>query len=394
MHALTTFQPVKRHHVVENPENEAVPQPNVSSPVTGALRDSSDAIVMYAPDGRILAWNRGAEQLYGYTEDQALGMRIDALVPADELDSAHQFHRQILAGDRPPTQYTRRRCHDGHTLAVAVTASALVNENGEAYGIATIERDVNLERVAENHRRLALLAHEERLMVAGEMAAGLAHELNQPLSAIMQFCDLAEGIARSTRMRRRPELTEALDDINQQAQRAGDIVVSLRRFLGRSEAVREARNINDVIRETAGFTRWSLEHADASLHLDLAEWLPPVAIDRTQIEQVLVNLIRNASEAMEDANSNPRRIIIESALATPDDASAVHVTVRDTGPGIPEQLTKLLFSPFQTTKPNGLGLGLWISRSIIEAHGGRLWFDNKGPGSAFHFILRVDEDSA
>lgn len=228
-------------------------------------------------------------------------------------------------------------------------------------------------------------------MTAGEMTAGLAHELNQPLSAIVQYCDLATSIVRDTRIRRRGELTEALEDITQQAHRAGDIIANLRRFVGRSEASREPNDINDVIREAVDFMAWDLQHAGITVHRELTEDLPGVTIDRTQIEQVLVNLVRNATDAMTEAESDPRIVTISTATDAMHGESVIRVTVADTGPGVPKAIADRLFSPFQSTKPNGLGMGLWISRSIIESHGGRLSADLDEAGGSFHFTLPLGD---
>jgi two-component system sensor kinase FixL len=352
------------------------------------LNDSNDAITVQAADGSIIAWNRGAERMYGYSEAEALTMNISETVPENNRDDARHLLERILGGDDIRTLDTVRRCKDGREIDVAVAVTALVNEAGDPYAIATTERDMTREREA-------VFAHDARLATAGEMAAGLAHELNQPLTSIVHFCDLALSIARASRTARRGELIEALEDTAEQAQRAGDIIRNLRRFVGRREAVRAAEDVNIVIRETVHFTEPELKSSGVSVHLALAEGLPMVEMDRTQIEQVLVNLIRNSVEAMVDAASDPCEIAISSQSVTSTGFASIEVTIVDSGPGVAPETVDRLFGPFHTSKPNGLGMGLWISRSIVEAHGGRLWADlDSGPGAKFHFSLPAADEGS
>jgi len=265
-----------------------------------------------------------------------------------------------------------------------------------AGGIATAQ-DITERKRAESaeaaNQFLSALAHEERLTTAGEMAAGLAHELNQPLTAITYFCDYAASIVRGSRIRRRAELVEALDDIDEQSHRAADIIASLRRFVGRLDTRRAPQDINGIVEETVRFAGWTIQNAGGQIDLELADHLPHVTVDRTQIHQVLMNLIRNASAAMLQAGSDPRAITIVTATADDDTEPALQVTVGDTGPGVPADTAHQVFAPYQSSTPNSLGLGLWISRSIIEAHGGRLWADFDAPGGLFHFTLPVENDA-
>lgn len=236
-------------------------------------------------------------------------------------------------------------------------------------------------------QQLAEFAHAARITTAGEIAAGLAHELNQPVTSIVQFCDAALSIAQRFDSKRRDELIDVLTETVAQARRAGDIIHGLRRFLGRREPLRSLHSIDDIIMETAALMRPICDAQNVELSLTLADRLPLVPVDKTQISQVLVNLIRNSADAMVAANSNTRRITISTQG---DDRLAwgILVTTRDTGPGVDEDTAARLFKPFHSSKPNGLGMGLWISRSIVESHGGRLWANAQARGGAtFHFSL-------
>ncbi len=357
--------------------------------LAAVLKDSSDAITVYAPDGEILAWNRGAERLYGYSEQEAIGTSVYELTPEPLRDAMRDVTAQVMTDKRVGPMEVERRSRTGRSLDVELTATALVDRQGDSYAVAATEHDVSTERFIEARRRQAAVAHEERLTTAGEMAAGLAHELNQPLTAIMHFSDLARSILKPSRMRRREELVEALAGITQQTDRAGTIIRNLRRFVGRVEPDRQPGDINEVVRGTMSFMSWDLEQYGITTELHLAGELPPIPIDQSQIEQVLVNMIRNSAEAMTEAASEPRRLRIETGPLWDEGRAGVTVMVHDTGPGLPAETSKLLFNPFQTSKPNGLGMGLWIARSIVEAHGGRLYAEpSDGTGATFRFTLR------
>ncbi len=357
--------------------------------LSAVLRDSSDAIAVYAPDGRITAWNPGAERLYGYSEREALRMSVYDLVPEPLKMQMRDLIRKVMTHKRAGPIETKRRSRDGRIFDVAISATALANEQGQSYAIASTVRDITPELEVRAQRRQAELAHHERLTTAGEMATGIAHELNQPLTAIMHFSDLARSILGRSRMARRGEVMEALTGITQQADRAGSIIRSLRHFVGRQEGRRESCTINDVVNDTVSFMRWDLENLAVTTELHLADDVPSMTCDRSQIEQVIVNIMRNSAEAMDEAQSPHRHITISTRNLQDQAQGGVEVTIQDTGPGVPAKTANLLFAPFQTTKTNGLGMGLWIARSIVEAHGGRLWPElQEGPGATFHFTLR------
>lgn len=351
------------------------------------LRDSSDAITVQRRDGQILAWNHGAERMYGYDEAEALSMNIDRVLPAAERAPWRALTESVYAGSHPQAANGIRLHRDGSTVEVSIVVTPLVDQNGEPYAVATTERDITLIREAEAQRKQAELALEARLTTAGEMAAGLAHELNQPVTSIIHFCDVALSIARDFDPKRRDQLIEVLTDATAQSQRAGDIIHNLRRFLGHRESKRSPHALNGIISEAAAFIRTDCERHGVELELSLTDGLPDVRVDSIQISQVLVNLAKNSIDAMKNADAGTPRITISTKL---DDnrVHSVQVSVQDTGPGVDQDMAARLFEPFQTNKPNGLGMGLWISRSIIESHGGRLWADEAAAGgAAFHFSL-------
>jgi C4-dicarboxylate-specific signal transduction histidine kinase len=252
-------------------------------------------------------------------------------------------------------------------------------------------REIDERRRTEEqvHRHRVEFAHMARLCTVGEMMAELTHELNQPLSAISSYTQACQRILYSDGADDREELLSSLYQIGVQADRAAEIIRRLRRFVTKAKPVRTAVDVNAIVREVAGLSKIDARMAQAEVCFELSEPLPPALGDRIQIEQVVVNLIRNALEAMRDAEPEWRRLTIRTAGDGPE---RIVVEVCDGGSGIPAEVIDHVFDHFFTTKPGGMGLGLAVSHSIIENHGGRLWVTrNPKRGSTFHFTLPIAE---
>jgi signal transduction histidine kinase len=247
------------------------------------------------------------------------------------------------------------------------------------------------ERMAEaTQRQQALLAHASRLNTLGEMASGLVHEINQPVTAITLYAD-----ACLTRLRAQviepAEAREILEKIAAQSARASTIIQRIRRFARQGKTHRTAVRVYDLLDEVTDFLNLEARRQAIRITCDAAQDLPTVLADPLQIQQVILNLVRNAVDAMA-ASAGSGSI----ALSARSDRETVEIAVQDTGPGLAPELMNQLLLPFFTTKPDGLGLGLPISQAIVEAHGGRLWATpNQGPGATFHFTLPIaDRDAA
>ena len=248
--------------------------------------------------------------------------------------------------------------------------------------------DVTQRKHAEQRaaQAQAELAHVSRVTMVGEMTASIAHEVNQPLAAIVADANASLNWLAAAP----PDLESvrgALDAIVRDGHRAGEVIQRIRQLASKGAPRKDAVDLNDVVRDVVPLVRAELRHQEISLMLDLASKLPPVLGDRIQLQQVLLNLVMNAVEAMGTVTGRPRRLIIRSE---PDDDDHVSVAVQDTGIGIAANHLDHVFSAFFTTKPGGMGMGLSISRSIIEAHGGQLWTTpNRPHGAVFHFALPV-----
>jgi PAS domain S-box-containing protein len=252
-------------------------------------------------------------------------------------------------------------------------------------------RDITAVRRAEQESRQhqSELVHVCRLSTMGEVATGMAHELNQPLSAIVNYANgasrrLQGGIGDSD------ALVDAMRHISSQAQRAGEIIRRLRALVGKQPPIRTAVDLNYLVREVCGFVEFETTKLDLQLQLDLTDGEIPVNVDLVQIEQVLLNLVRNALDALEEQPTGQRSLTISTALE--QDQAIVCVT--DTGPGIPAERMAQLFDPFFTTKETGMGMGLPISQTILENHGGEIWAESEpGVGTRFFVRLPVAEQS-
>jgi two-component system sensor kinase FixL len=217
----------------------------------------------------------------------------------------------------------------------------------------------------------------------GQLGAALAHELNQPLTAILNYVGVLQELGNATGSSEGDMLREVVGRIEEQTVRAGEIIRRLRGFVAKREPDRRIQDLNETVEESLALGLVGAAHRNISLRTEFATALPHVFIDRIQIQQVMINLLRNAVEAMQSA---PRRELRVST--SQEDDGHVRVSVADTGPGLSPEISATLFQPFMTTKDQGLGIGLSICRSIVESHGGRLWTEpNEGGGAIFLFRL-------
>ena len=253
--------------------------------------------------------------------------------------------------------------------------------------------DITDRKLAEEQarRQQEQLVYVSRLTMLGELATGIAHELNQPLMAVANYAQASLRRVRSGEWSRE-ELTNCLEKTSQQALLAGEIIKRLRRLVSKRPPEQAETNLNDTIRDVVEMVRTEAEGREVHVQLELPEELPLVRADRIQLQQVMLNLVRNGFEAMHGTPSEDRRLMLESRLI---DHGSVAVCVRDAGEGCESRHLDRLFEPFFTTKEQGLGMGLSISRSIIESHGGRLTaHPNATRGLTFQFTLPIRPEVA
>ena len=348
-------------------------------------------IAHVAPDGRWLRINRKLCDIVGYTQEELLTKRFQDISYPDEVEDHLSRMKQMLAGELSTLTLEKRYLHkNGSTIWINLTVALTRTPDGVPdYFISVIE-DIS-ERKCTEAALHALYAEMEQLthfQIANQTAAAFAHELNQPLNAVASYSEAALRLLRAGNPR--PDrLNHAIESSAQQAQRAGRVVREFLDFMNQKEVSTEALSLNSIVLkvlarvEADGFNR-------ASFDLDLDPELPPVRGNRLQVEKVLINLIENSIEAMHDASLSSRPIAV--MVRTAADEALAQVTVTDSGPGIDKQTLHRIFDPFFTTQPKGLGMGLAISRTIIESHGGQLWVDSQpGAGASFHFTLPFAE---
>src|SRR6187399_1591945 len=320
---------------------------------------------------------------------------VDACVaPEDRAVARNAFRALLMSGsDEPQSCEYHVRASDGEDRFITWRGVALRDANNVATGVMLSGEDITEQRRAETeaHRALERMNNVSRLATMGEMAAGISHELNQPLAAIANYAQACTRLLRQPAADI-PEVTGALEQIAGQALRAGEIIRRIRSLVRNEDVRRELQDINELIRDVHGLLASDARVHDGRLALDLGMQLPRVMVDGVQIQQVLMNLVHNAFEAQGPEHDGAP---FEVRIATrPTDAGDVEVSVSDLGPGLAGEVEQRIFEPFFTTKPAGTGLGLAISRSIIKAHDARLGYRANQPrGACFYFVLPAHMES-
>ncbi len=357
------------------------------------LQTAPDAIVVIDEKGHMLSFSASAEQMFGYSEDEVLGENVSMLMPSPDRERHDGYlERYMRTGERRIIGIGRvltARHRDGATFPIELSVGeARIGDDRVFTGFI---RDLTERQQAELrvHDLQSVLAHVQRVSEMGTLATSLAHELNQPLTAIANYVETARDMLHETPDHATLEvIREALDECATQSVRAGQIVRRLRDFIARGESERRIESLERLITEASALALVGAGEHNLEVDVQLdprADW---VLVDRIQIQQVVLNLIRNAIEAM--ADSPVRRLLIYSER---EPGGFVRITVADSGPGLTDDVAEHLFEPFRSTKEAGMGLGLSISAAIVAAHGGRIWAEpSKLGGTAFHFTV-IDADS-
>jgi two-component system, LuxR family, sensor kinase FixL len=359
-----------------------------------ALMDAAvDAVILIDDQGRIGGLNLSAQRLFGFSPDQLLGKNVKVLMP-EPYRSSHDSYLARYADTRIPHiigvgREVQAQRKDGSIFPAFLSVGRVPGVEPPRFvgfvrditaqhlAAAAVERDRDKERRSQER-----MLHVARMATMGEMAAGIAHELNQPLTAITNYAHASDRLLAHAQ----PDVTEvrsAMREIGSQALRAGEIIRKLRGLVDQQETQRTVTEINEVIEELQALTQADARHNNAYLRLVLAARLPLVNVDRIQIQQVLLNLWRNAIEALTLTTGSAREVTLTTNL-TPD--GHVEICICDNGDGVAPEISDRIFDPFLTTKRAGTGLGLAISRTIVQAHGGSIGYRPNHPNGACFFV--------
>ena len=352
--------------------------------LAAVVESSHDAIVSKDLDGIITSWNKGAERLFGYAAEEAVGQHITLIIPPDRRDEERAIIERLKRGEGVDHFETVRIRKDGSLLDVALTISPIKDAAGGIVGASKLARDITERKRAEDALRQAQadLAYMSRVTTMGELTASLAHEIRQPISAAVTN---AKTCLRWLR-RDEPDVAEACEAASRlvkDVMRAADIIGRITSLFKKGALQRDLVDVNELIREMIVLLRSEASRYSISIRSELAENLPKVMADRVQLQQVFMNLMLNAIDAMKEGSGGSELTIKSEA----GDAQLL-ISVSDTGAGLPPEHAEQIFKAFFTTKDAGTGMGLPISRSIIESHGGRLWATGvPGSGATFQFTL-------
>jgi two-component system, LuxR family, sensor kinase FixL len=380
--SVTTLLALKNHQATHDIKDQA------------ALLDlTHDAIYVRDANDIITYWNVGAEELYGWQRDEAIGHNAAQLLNAKFPLPLDVIAKELNAKGRWRGEITHTK-RDGTDVTVASRWSQQHDEKGRAFGTMVTNSDITEQKRAEDalHKAQAELAHVTRVMTLGELTASIAHEVNQPLAAVVTNGEAAlRWLQRDV-----PNLSEvqsSLERIIGNGRRASDVVARLRALARKSDLMHAELDVNELVDDVLLLVERELIARNISLKLDLAPGDLQVLGDRVQLQQAIINLVVNAVQAMSSMTDRSRSLQIRTRnLLDEAGEKSIVVEVSDTGPGIDPSIANKLFSAFYTTKADGMGMGLSICRSIIESHGGKISVSSElGQGATFVVRLPIKE---
>ncbi len=378
---------------------------------TEALRESEQRFRDYAETASDWLWETGPDHHFTRVSEKLNPLninpggqigttRLDYAGDVEEEPEKWRLHRATLEAHRPFRHFRQRTAGaDGSVIYLATSGRPMFDANGRFLGYRGVSSDVTVAvRAEQTEKALRLaqaeLAHVTRVTTLGEVTASFAHEVNQPLAAIVNNANACLGLLPSGRSDL-AEVREALTDIVGDGERASAIIQRVRALATRSPSEKAPLQLRDVVADVAALAASESAARRVTIRADVAADIPVVAGDRVQLQQVLLNLVVNGMDAMSGVAEPERLLEIRGRADTCDGAQVATISVVDHGIGLEAEQMGRLFEAFYTTKPNGMGLGLAISRSIIEMHGGRLWAEqNQGQGASFTFSVPAAASTA
>jgi len=354
------------------------------------LNNAPIGILTLNPDGEVMSANQAVCELVGYNNAELQGMNYLQLVHPDDIVAMERHRQDLLRGDDPSftlsTRFLNKQADPVHVVLHCGVVRGGPDQTPQRLIAQLVDRTDQVRAEQEARETRERFAHVDRVSTMGEMASGIAHEINQPLTAISSYVQACIRRLDSGQVDEE-KLRELLAKTDEQSQRAGKIVRRIRSLIRSHDRVRERLDINDLVSETVDLATVGTNSGELEVSLDLMPESCEIIADGVQVQQVILNLIRNAIDATDEMRTAGGRIVIGTRKAHVHDY--VEIWVRDFGKGIPDEIRHRLFEPFVTSKKSGTGMGLSISRSIVNAHGGELWTDNVNPGTLFRFTLPV-----
>ena len=361
--------------------------------LSSILETVPDAMVVIDEAGIMQSFSAAAERLFDYSASEAIGRNVSDLMPEPDR-SRHDAYlaRYRRTGERRIIGLGRvvtGRRKDGSTFPMHLSVGEMISGNERHFTGFVRDLTEREETQAKLQELQSELVHVSRLSAMGEMASTLAHELNQPLAAISNYLRGSRRLLEDSKDPRAATIQDALVKGAEQALRAGQIIRRLRDFVTRGETEKRVERVSRLAEEASALALVGARERGVRVEFTIDPTVDMVIVDRVQVQQVLVNLLRNAMDAMQESDRRELRISI-----VPAGDDMVEVAVADTGLGISTEIKAKLFQPFVTSKPHGMGVGLSISRTIVESHGGQLWAEpNEGGGTIFHFTLPAAKES-
>jgi PAS domain S-box-containing protein len=347
-----------------------------------------EAVVMVDRDARITRINPGFTKLFGYTVAEAIGQRIPDLITPDEVQEVESFMYRLVQPRELFAVETVRKHKNGTRVPVAVSCVPVSSNAGGTTGYLIYRDITETKRLQEEQRRYHALqlelAHANRIATLGQLSASITHELNQPLTGVLTNCGACLRMLTSDP----PNVDGAREAVRRTMRdgtRASDVIARLRALFNKTEPAFERVDLNEATRQAIALSLDEIQKSRAVVRTELADDLQCVAADRVQLQQVILNLLRNALDAMDAVDNRPRDLLIRTERAESD---WVRLSVKDAGVGFDPKSMGKIFEAFYSTKSGGMGVGLSVSRSIIASHRGRLWAVlNDGPGATFSFAV-------
>ena len=353
-----------------------------------------DGMIVIDSSGTVLLYNAACERLFGYSAEEALGNNVKLLMTPSDRESHDSYIQNYLRSGTARIigigrDVTGRR-KDGSTVPIRLSVGELRDDNDALLFIGTLHDLTEVLRTRERIEELqSELMQVSRASAVGEMGVALAHELTQPLSAVAGFVEASAALIDQSDGEIPTGVREYMDQAVTQTLRVGAVVRRLREFTSRGDTERSVEDINSVAEEICELATLGTAADGIDLGMNLAAELPKVLIDHVQIQQVILNLVRNSIDALSDFDTRTITVATESK------GDMVEVVVSDNGPGLPSEVRERVFEPFVSTKPDGIGIGLSICRTIVEAHGGEIAVDTStNRGTRIRFSVPVFDESS